>query len=58
MNIEELKDVSKKEIDRIKGFFDEVEMSNSEASYYLIAENECLVHAAMGGFWRIINEEG
>jgi hypothetical protein len=57
LNIEELKDVSKNEIDRIKGFFDEVEMSNSEASYYLIAENECLVHAAMGGFWSMINEE-
>lgn len=56
-NAEELKEISKSEIDRVKSLFDEVEMSETEASYYLISENECLVHAAMGGLWRMINEE-
>lgn len=56
LTIEELEEISTREVDRVKELFGEAEVSKREASYYLISENECLVHATMGGIWRIVNE--
>ena len=36
------------EVERVRSFFSEAEVSKKEASFYLLSENDCLVHASLG----------
>ncbi|MCE9684007.1 hypothetical protein [Halomonas alkalisoli] len=57
LSIEDLEEITGKEVGRVIGLFDETEASKREASYYLISKNDCLAHATMGGLWGLLNQD-
>lgn len=58
LSIEDLEEITGSEIQMVKDLFGGSEVSKREASYYLISDNECLIHASMGAIWGLLNQDG